>query len=92
MDLVAEEPIRPAVVAAELIPDVDMIQVDMEGTVVMAIALTKKATITSPKLSKPLDANQAIFSSLSAPPPVESSYSYLSISTSMAYCWSLPVM
>jgi len=92
MDLEAEELILPAVVAADEMPDVDMIQVDMEGTVKMAIALTKKATITSPKLKNPFEANQAIFSSLSTPPPVESRYSYLSISTSKAYCCSLPVM
>ena len=33
------------------------------GSVVMAMALTKNVTITSPKLKKPLDASQAIFSS-----------------------------
>ena len=86
IDFVAEEPILPAVVAAEEIPDVEMIQVEMEGTVVMAMALTKNATMTSPKLRKPLDASQAIFSNRSAPPPVERRYSYLSISTSRAYC------
>ena len=56
------EPVRAAVEAAEEIPEVEIIHVLILGTVVMAIAPTKNATITSPKLNTPFPANHAIFS------------------------------
>lgn len=77
------EPERAAVEAAEVIPEVEIIQVLILGTVVIAIAPTKKVTITRPKDKIPFPANQAIFSMLSALLP--SKVLYFSISTCMAY-------
>ena len=51
----------PKVDAAELTPEVEMIQVEMLGTVNMQIAPMRKTTITVPKDRMPLLANQASF-------------------------------
>ena len=56
--------LRPKVEVAELIPEVEMIQVDMLGTVNIQIAPIRKTMMTVPKERIPLPANQAIFSRL----------------------------
>ena len=58
----------PKVDAAELMPEVDMIQVEMLGTVNMQMAPIRKTIITVPKERIPLPANQAICSRLAAVP------------------------
>ena len=63
-----------------------MIQVDMLGTVNIAIALIRKATITVPKERMPLPANTV---NLATMPPALLSFSiswYLLISESIANC------
>ena len=58
--------VRPAVEAAEEIPLVEMIQVEMDGTVVIAIAPTKKETMTNPKDRMPFPAIHDNFSRTAA--------------------------
>ena len=53
---------RPIVEAAEVMPEVETIQVDMLGTVSMVRPPIKKVTMTIPKDKIPLDANQPNFS------------------------------
>ena len=75
----------PKVELAELMPDVEMIQVEILGTVNMQIAPIKKTMITVPKESRPLLANTAIFSILALSPSSPTSSLYLLISEVMAY-------
>ena len=53
---------RLALEVAELIPDVEMIQVEILGTVNMQMAPIRNTTMTVPKERMPLPANQASFS------------------------------
>ena len=79
------EPVLPAVAAADEIPEVLIIQVDIEGTVVIAIAPTKKLTMTNPKDKMPLLANHPNFSIESASPEVSNKSLYRSISSVSAH-------
>lgn len=53
---------RPIVDAAEVIPDVDTIQVDILGTVSIVRPPIKKVIMTMPKDKIPFEANQPSFS------------------------------
>ena len=59
---------RLALEVAELIPEVEMIQVDILGTVNMQMAPIRKTTMTVPKERMPLPANQASFCKSAAVP------------------------
>ena len=59
---------RAALDVAELIPEVEIIQVEMLGTVNIQIAPIRKTQITSPKDKMPLPANQASFCKSAAVP------------------------
>src|SRR5690554_1408292 len=79
------EPVLPAVAAADEIPEVLIIQVDIEGTVVMAMAPTKKLTMTNPNDKMPLLANHPNFSITSVPPEESNNCLYRSISSVNAH-------
>ena len=86
MDILANvEPVLPAVAVAEEIPEVLMIQVEMDGTVVIAIAPTRKLIITSPKDMMPFWASLANFGRTSSPPEVSNKTLYFSIYCKKAY-------
>src|SRR5271170_3595485 len=76
---------RLALEVAELIPEVEMIQVDMLGTVNMQMAPIRNTTMTVPKERIPLPANQASFSKLAPAPFCPINAWYLLISDCMAY-------
>src|SRR5215217_9182266 len=76
---------RPKLDAAEEMPEVEMIQVEMLGTVNMQIAPTRKTRMTVPKERIPLPAKMAIFSSEVAEPFGPKSSLYLLISELRAY-------
>jgi len=76
---------RPIVEAAEVIPDVETIQVDILGTVSMVRPPIKKVTMTIPKDKMPLEANQPNFS-IEFPAEVSSNCWKRVISASMANC------
>jgi len=77
--------LRPKVEDAELMPDVEMIQVDILGTVNIQIAPIRNTIITVPKESIPLPENQAIFSRLALVPSVPTNSWYFEISEVRAY-------
>src|SRR3569833_309819 len=77
---------RPKLDAAELIPEVDMIHVDMLGTVNMQMAPITNTMMTVPNDRMPLPANAAIFAMSAAAPLVPTSSWYLLISEVSAYC------
>src|SRR5690606_32564956 len=83
--------VLPAVEAAEEIPLVEMIQVEMDGTVVIAIAPTKKETMTNPKDRMPFPAIHDSFSRTAASESFKRD-SYLEISCSNAHSCSSPVI
>src|SRR5690606_21606256 len=83
--------VLPAVEAAEEIPLVEMIQVEMDGTVVIAMAPTKKETMTSPKDIMPLPAIHDSFSRTAASESFKRD-SYLDISFNNAYSCRRPVI
>lgn len=76
---------RPIVEVAEVIPDVDTIQVDMLGTVNIVKPPIKKVTMTIPKDKIPLEANQPNFS-IEFPAEVSSNCWKRVISASIANC------
>lgn len=80
----------PKVDAAELIPEVEMIQVEMLGTVNMQIAPIRKTIITVPNERIPLPANQAICCKLALVPFWPTSSWYLLISEVIAYSCMSP--
>ena len=77
---------RPIVEAAEVMPDVDTIQVDMLGTVSIVSPPIKKVMMTIPNDKIPLEANQPNFSI--ELPDVSSSCWKRVISASIANCWN----
>ncbi len=77
---------RPIVEAAEVMPDVDTIQVDMLGTVNIVKPPIKKVIMTIPKDKIPLEANQLSFSIVL--PEVSSNCWKRVISASIANCWN----
>ena len=76
----------PKLEAAELMPEVEMIQVDMLGTVNIQIAPITKTIITVPNDRMPFPANTAILAISAAAPLVPTNSWYLLISDSSAYC------
>ena len=76
----------PKLDAAELIPDVEMIQVEMLGTVNMQMAPITNTMMTVPNDRIPFPANAAIFAISAAAPLVPTSSWYLLISEVSAYC------
>jgi len=78
--LIAVAPLLPNVEAAELIPEVDMIQVDILGTVNIQMAPMINTMITVPKDNIPLLANQANLVKSAEAPSVPTNNWYLLIS------------
>ena len=82
--------LRPKVEVAELMPDVEMIQVEILGTVNIQMAPIRNTIITVPNERMPLLANHAIFSRLAVVPSVPTSSWYLLISEVNAYSCMSP--
>ena len=80
----------PALEVADVIPDVEMIQVEMLGTVNIQIAPMIKTMMTVPKDKIPFPANTAILAISAAAPFVPTSSWYLLISEVNAYCCIRP--
>ena len=76
----------PKLEVAEVIPDVEIIQVEMLGTVNIQMAPITKTIITVPNDKMPLPAKTAILAISAAVPVVPTSTWYLLISDVSAYC------
>ena len=76
---------RPKLEEAELMPEVEMIQVEILGTVNIQMAPIKNTMITVPNESTPLPANTAILAIVALASSARNNSWYLEISELRAY-------